>query len=67
LPHCQHKAARWVIAPLPNSSWVLVSEGELVGSGDPRQISEYPTPHGDHGRGMISCILKSVFLPPEEL
>jgi hypothetical protein len=24
LPHCQHEAARWIIAPLPKSSWVLV-------------------------------------------
>jgi hypothetical protein len=30
-PYCQHKAARWVIAPLPDSSWLLVSEGNLLG------------------------------------
>jgi hypothetical protein len=28
-PHCQHEEARWVIAPFPNSRWVLVSEGRL--------------------------------------
>jgi hypothetical protein len=33
-PHCQHKAARWVTAPLPRSSWLLVSEGRLAGSGN---------------------------------
>jgi hypothetical protein len=35
-PHCQHNSARWVFAPLPNSNWVLVSEGRLVGSGNLR-------------------------------
>jgi hypothetical protein len=32
--HYQQEAARWVITPLPNSSWILVSEGGLVGSGN---------------------------------
>jgi hypothetical protein len=36
LPHCKQESARWVITPLPKSSWVLVSEGGLVGSGDLR-------------------------------
>jgi hypothetical protein len=48
LPYYLHIAARWVIAPLPNSSWVFVSEGGLVGSRDRRQMSEYPIPHGEH-------------------
>jgi hypothetical protein len=56
LSHCQHEAGRWVIAPLPNSSWVLVSDRGLVGSGDLKQMSENPiSPHGEH---YDSCILK---------
>jgi hypothetical protein len=39
----------------------------LVGSGDLRQMSEYPIPHGEH---YDSCILrrscKPAFLHPEE-
>jgi hypothetical protein len=31
LPHCQHIAARWVITPFPNSSWILVSHWDLLG------------------------------------
>jgi hypothetical protein len=38
-----------------------------VGSGDLRQMSEYPSPHGEH---YDSCVLrrscKSAFLHPEE-
>jgi hypothetical protein len=56
LPHYQHESARWVIVCLPNSSWVLVSEGGLVGSGELRQVSEYPIPHGEQCH---SCILRS--------
>jgi hypothetical protein len=67
LPHCQHEAGRCVIAPLSNSSWVLVSEWGFVGSGDLRQMSEYPIPHGEQYH---SCILrgscKSTFLHPKE-
>jgi hypothetical protein len=67
IPHCQHEAARWVIAPLPNSNWVLVSEWGFVGSGNLRQMSEYPIPHGEHcipasWEGVVNlhfCILKS--------
>jgi hypothetical protein len=45
-PNCQEEAARWVIAPLPKSSWVLVSEGRLVGSRNLRDrwVSQYPIP-----------------------
>jgi hypothetical protein len=48
-PHCQQETDRWVIAPLSNSSWVLVSEGGLVGSGDlkDRWVSRYPIPLGE--------------------
>jgi hypothetical protein len=35
---------------------VLVSEGEFVGSGDLRQMSEYPISHGEQYH---SCILKT--------
>jgi hypothetical protein len=35
-PHCQHEAPTWVIALLPNSSLVLVSEQGVVWSGDLR-------------------------------
>jgi hypothetical protein len=38
--YCQYEAARWVTTTLPNSSWVLVSEVGLVGSGYLKQISE---------------------------
>jgi hypothetical protein len=47
-PHCQQEIARWVIAPLPSSCWVLVSEGELVGSGNLKteQHVNIPSPKG---------------------
>jgi hypothetical protein len=49
-PYCQHESATRVISPLPNSIWVLVSEGGLVGSGSlkDRWVSQYPIPHGEH-------------------
>jgi hypothetical protein len=35
-PHGQQEAARRIIAPLPNSNWVLVIEGDLVAFGNLR-------------------------------
>jgi hypothetical protein len=64
-PHCQHKPARWLITPLPNSSWVLVSEGGFIGSDDLRQINGYPILPKEPYH---SCILRSyrpAFLHPE--
>jgi hypothetical protein len=46
---------------------VLVSEGGFVGSGDLRQMSEYPVPHGEHYHSYILrrwrpafCILREI-------
>jgi hypothetical protein len=65
IPHCQHEAARWVIAPLPNSSWVLVSEGGFVGSDNLRQMSEYPLPHGGQYHSCILRTWRPAFLYPK--
>jgi hypothetical protein len=64
-PHCQHKAARWVIASLPNSSWVLVSEGEFVGSGDLRPMNGYPIPHRGQYASYILRRWRPAFLRPK--
>jgi hypothetical protein len=49
IAHCQHEVVRQVIAPLPNSSWVLVSEGRTCWIWETKgQMSGYPIPHGEH-------------------
>jgi hypothetical protein len=44
LPPYQQEVAKWIIAPFPNSSWVLTPERGLVGSGGSEAKSE-PVPH----------------------
>jgi hypothetical protein len=39
IPHHPIVSMKQVIAPLPNSSWVPVSEGGFVGSGDLREMN----------------------------
>jgi hypothetical protein len=65
LPHCQHEVARWVTAPLPNSSWVLVSEGGFIGSDDLRQINGYSIPPEKPYHSYILRSYRPTFLHPE--
>jgi hypothetical protein len=45
-----------------NTIYDMILFAGSIGSGDLRQMSEYPIPHGKHYH---SCILKSAFLHPE--
>jgi hypothetical protein len=79
-PHCQHESARWVITPLPNSSWVNVSERDLLGQGTcwvwRLKADEWVSHHPMESTiipaswNLHSCILrrscKSTFLHPKE-
>jgi hypothetical protein len=66
LPRCQHEVARWVITPVPNSSWVLDSKGICWVWRPKGQMSEHLIPHGEHydssiwegGINLHSCILR---------
>jgi hypothetical protein len=72
LPHCYQEATRWVIAPLPNSSWILVSEQGLGESGNqgtdewvsiPSPMESTMSPAPWEG---VTWPHKSAFLHPEE-